>query len=152
VTWLLRDPERWGKDCALEDWAAETLTLTVDGYDDELQREVAWFIEDLDEGDEVTIRIMPGGEDDPPGEPVAPYKSYSRLKELVATLSHQPDELHDIDSPGMAAFLSILDQHRREFPGTVTKLRPDGALRTQEMHDRAMVLQKQIDRIYSPFG
>jgi hypothetical protein len=77
LSWVRRDPEKLpNKSFDLEDWVCNKVQVRLGGLDSTTGEHFDWFVSEIGPGDEVTIRILPQGEFDPPAErhtfPAAP--------------------------------------------------------------------------------
>ena len=74
MTWVRRDPAaapadaRAAPDFSEDEWVGNRTDVQLGGLDSVNRRILEWLDIDLAVGDEVTVRVLPPGEFDPPGE------------------------------------------------------------------------------------
>lgn len=72
VTWVRRDPRAAPREMVEDpeyseaDWVCNEVHFRLGGLDSSAEKHVVWSGEPLNVGDEVSIRVLPPGEFDPP--------------------------------------------------------------------------------------
>ncbi|HKB02521.1 MAG TPA: hypothetical protein VKD90_09895 [Gemmataceae bacterium] len=72
ISWVRRDPAaipedaRSAADLTEDDWAGDRADVHLGGLDSVAHQHLGWLEAELAVGDEVTVRLLPPGEFDPP--------------------------------------------------------------------------------------